>query len=421
MNYLKNLFSLVLLSCMLSSLSAQVQWINTSVGTNTSSAIGHNTEAPGLRTLAAGFYSRAEGHYSFALGTRTLTQGNHSMALGLDVRATNRMAVTIGEGAYNPSSGVITPLNNNTQSSLMVGFKSDIPTLFVGPANGVGTVGNVGIGTDLPSGLLEVNRADNPDIILSRNNSALQMGVASTAGTFSSLTDPGDIVFKGTGSWRRMIFSTDANHLSNKEFLFANTNGAMVKLSDDGEFKLYDASGPADYMEFDTKWGGNFYWNFNSPSQGSVQRLHIGYVSNYSANNQPDRILEAVIIGTKEAAQLGQTTDLSVHGEIKSCSMKTQEITVEDMGWCDYVFEKDYPLMPLSEVASFIEQNKHLPNIPSAATVAKNGRDLGDMQKKMMEKIEELTLYLIEQNQRLGALEDENEELKSRLSNQTTH
>ncbi|MCG8329312.1 MAG: hypothetical protein MI974_16575 [Chitinophagales bacterium] len=75
MNYLKNLFSLVLLSCTLSSLSAQVQWINTSVGTNTSSAIGHNTEAPGLRTLAAGFYSRAEGHYSFALGTRTLTQG----------------------------------------------------------------------------------------------------------------------------------------------------------------------------------------------------------------------------------------------------------------------------------------------------------------------------------------------------------
>ncbi|MFZ1530428.1 MAG: hypothetical protein WAT19_16860 [Ferruginibacter sp.] len=84
------------------------------------------------------------------------------------------------------------------------------------------------------------------------------------------------------------------------------------------------------------------------------------------------------------------TYKLSVNGNIRS-----KEVVVES-GWADYVFNEEYKLKSLEEVEAFIRANKHLPNIPSAAEIEKNGLQLGDTQKKMMEKIEELTLYVIE-------------------------
>ncbi len=72
--------------------------------------------------------------------------------------------------------------------------------------------------------------------------------------------------------------------------------------------------------------------------------------------------------------------------------------------WADYVFTPDYSLKPLHEVEQFIKDNGHLPNIPSAATVEEEGLDLGDMVTKQMEKIEELTLYIIEQQKQIDSL-----------------
>jgi hypothetical protein len=75
----------------------------------------------------------------------------------------------------------------------------------------------------------------------------------------------------------------------------------------------------------------------------------------------------------------------------------------------DYVFEKNYKLLPINEMESYIVANKHLPNIPSAKTVEQEGINLGEMQVKQMEKIEEAFLYIIQ-------LKKENEELKNRLA-----
>jgi hypothetical protein len=87
------------------------------------------------------------------------------------------------------------------------------------------------------------------------------------------------------------------------------------------------------------------------------------------------------------------------------------------------VFEDDYHLMPLSEVEKSIQQNNHLPGIPSEQAVMENGVDVGDMQAKLLQKIEELTLYLIEQDKQVQVqgeallkLQRENELLKQRLS-----
>ncbi|RYU94356.1 hypothetical protein [Emticicia agri] len=80
--------------------------------------------------------------------------------------------------------------------------------------------------------------------------------------------------------------------------------------------------------------------------------------------------------------------------------------------WADYVFEPSYQLMPLEKVESFVKENKHLPNVPSAEDMSKNGLDVSQTSAKLMEKIEELTLYMIEMNKEIKALKAENANLK---------
>ncbi|MCF6279248.1 MAG: hypothetical protein L3J14_02765 [Flavobacteriaceae bacterium] len=84
--------------------------------------------------------------------------------------------------------------------------------------------------------------------------------------------------------------------------------------------------------------------------------------------------------------------------------------------WPDYVFKKDYKLSTLSEVEDYINNYGHLENIPSAEETKKNGISVGDMNSKLLRKIEELTLYIIQQEKNINKLNDENKELKS-LSN----
>lgn len=84
----------------------------------------------------------------------------------------------------------------------------------------------------------------------------------------------------------------------------------------------------------------------------------------------------------------------------------TDEIRVAlSSTWADYVFAKDYKLPTIKEVEDFIENNGHLPNVPSAAQVKEEGIELGEMAKIQQEKIEELMLYIIQQNKRIEALE----------------
>lgn len=94
---------------------------------------------------------------------------------------------------------------------------------------------------------------------------------------------------------------------------------------------------------------------------------------------------------------------LSVNGSIGAW-----DIVVTNTGWSDYVFRPDYRLRPLSEVSHYIKKNGHLPDIPTEAEVKQKGVSLGDMQSKLLAKVEELTLHLIDQEQ-------QNQQLRERL------
>lgn len=80
--------------------------------------------------------------------------------------------------------------------------------------------------------------------------------------------------------------------------------------------------------------------------------------------------------------------------------------------WSDRVFEKNYYLMPLKDVEKFIAKNNHLPNVPSATEVVKNGVAMDEMVSKLLEKVEELTLYTIQQQREIDALKKEIKQLK---------
>ena len=86
----------------------------------------------------------------------------------------------------------------------------------------------------------------------------------------------------------------------------------------------------------------------------------------------------------------------------------TEKVRVATTGttfWADFVFDKNYKLRTLSEVSEYIKLNKHLPDVPSTADVNKDGIDLAQTQAILLQKVEELTLYVIEQNKKINRLE----------------
>jgi hypothetical protein len=98
--------------------------------------------------------------------------------------------------------------------------------------------------------------------------------------------------------------------------------------------------------------------------------------------------------------------------------IRTEKIKVDlQTTWGDYVFNKKYPLLPLSMVEKNIAAEGHLHGMPSAKTLQNEGLDLGDMAAKQQVKIEEIFLHLIEMEKRVKALEAENAELKKALKN----
>jgi len=126
---------------------------------------------------------------------------------------------------------------------------------------------------------------------------------------------------------------------------------------------------------------------------GGEASIHAGlYIENKSTASNPyfDKLILIKDVNGREILQLEE-----------SGLLRAREIKIDESNWADYVFQMNYPLMPLNEVKSFIEKNGHLPNVPSAAEIKEEGLNLGDAAKFSMEKIEELTLYVIDLDEKL--------------------
>lgn len=143
---------------------------------------------------------------------------------------------------------------------------------------------------------------------------------------------------------------------------------------------------------------------------GTYKPDHKFVVANGSALIEGDIFTDSNIgIGTTNVGG-ADNWKLAVNGKIRA-----KEIKVET-GWSDFVFESDYKLPTLEEVEEHIQKNGHLKDIPSAKEVEENGVLLGEMDSKLLQKIEELTLYMIEMNKKIQKLEEENKVLKEKVT-----
>jgi len=91
--------------------------------------------------------------------------------------------------------------------------------------------------------------------------------------------------------------------------------------------------------------------------------------------------------------------------------IKAKEIKIET-GWADFVFDEEYSLRSINDVELFIQKNRHLPDIPTAKEVEDNGVNLGEMNTKLLQKIEELTLYVIDLQKQVDGLRSQLDEQK---------
>ena len=136
--------------------------------------------------------------------------------------------------------------------------------------------------------------------------------------------------------------------------------------------------------------------------------------SSSSAGTSSDKVLSVdntgnVILVTNPSNYFANPVGIGVMPAqdyiLSICGKARVSDLVADPKWCDYVFEKDYKLMPLTQLEAFVKQNKHLPEIPTTKEVEGNGVALGEMTSKLLLKVEELTLYMIEQEKRIKELE----------------
>ncbi|NOT50170.1 MAG: hypothetical protein HOP10_02725 [Chitinophagaceae bacterium] len=323
-------------------------------------------------------------------------------------------------------------------------------TIQANPRLTINSSGQVGIGTTAPNHLLHINGGDlfvqsSSGLIRFGYNGANEWQLATTgAGAdlrwyttpdggstitprhyFSQNGNVGIGGFSGPGVplGRLDVIGSGTSSATNT-FLLRNSNGdTLLRMRDDGRMGImYNGASYGRTVNLSGS-GINFYNTNDAFFGGAIFPTDTSLViwSNSGANNylvlQPSwgntgigtytpnakfHLNGAMLIGGNSAT-IATGYSLSVDGKI-IC----EEARVQLSGsWPDYVFGDNYKLMPIEELEKSIRQNKHLPNIPSAAEItAQKGFDLGDMNKRLLEKIEELTLYLIEVKKENKALSE---------------
>jgi hypothetical protein len=208
-----------------------------------------------------------------------------------------------------------------------------------------------------------------------------------------------------------LAFHTASLDSQDKERFRISSNGNVGIGISDPQYRLHVngtfTASSITVQNSDTWQSGlNIYNNLNNGFQFNVggttnQVLGTGNLGIYGS--EANKYLLAISpngnvgIGTTSPSQ-----KLAVNGTIRG-----KEVIVEGGIWPDYVFENSYELLSLNKLAEYIAHNKHLPGIPSVKEIEKTGVSLGQTNAKLLEKIEELTLYIIDQNRRLDKQQQE--------------
>ena len=201
-----------------------------------------------------------------------------------------------------------------------------------------------------------------------------------------------------------------------------HVNGSLKLISSYGNVTI--GSSDANYLRFNTNLPA-FYFNKPLYLQNTVVRGTGRALIFYTNTNTQNLTLldNRVGIGTQNpryhldvkgsmcAKQIIADSIFRADQVVVENTIRAQELIIETTG-ADFVFSDDYQLRPLSEVEAFITENKHLPEIQSAQEMQENGVSVSKLQTQLLQKIEELTLYILQQEKTIQELRQEVEKLK---------
>lgn len=284
--------------------------------------------------------------------------------------------------------------------------------------------GNVGIGLSTPSTLLEVYNATlTANTVGSTTDIAIFRGRTPNAAKFKFLLQRNEI----NGDWQnvsgRLQFVTDVSTQGYLEFnplggswgmALGSSLGEIMRLTSDGRIGIGTSTpegkltigGPNGNIFITNNFfeGYNGIWlngssnsvDYNLLSTASDKNLYINRPAGAGIYFRQANIDQMTITESGNVG-IGTTSPGSYKLAVEG-TMGARKVKVTQSAWADYVFEPAYKLPPLEEVEAFIKQHGHLRNVPTAKEVADEGLDLGGNQAVLLAKIEELTLYVIEQN-----------------------
>lgn len=396
---------------------------------------GTNSKANGEVSFSFGSYASVleTGIGAMAFGTYVESSGPFSMTLGRYLKSTSSSAIVIGSGR-----GTNEYFKNQIANSLMVGFLSQYPTLFVSPSSGSTLTGKIGIG-NITSPTVKVHILSDEDEAAELKLEPRTTGLRQYAKLYLS-----NHTIRA-GEKENMVFTTPEG----RNFCFENgnlgvgtetprqtlhVNGNILLSSTYSTLLFGDEEPPASNTNpFWGKWGIEYYaggLNFWLPYQwkdvtdknvnprtgddfnfklflsddGNIgvgtgtplAKLHVNGNSFFQGK---------MIIGKFDRAP---SINESNHMLFVQGGITTEEVFVKlESSWPDYVFNTDYNLITLKELKEYVAKFGHLPGLPTANEVKDNGVELAKLNAKLLEKIEELTLYIIQQEDRIKKLENE--------------
>jgi hypothetical protein len=202
------------------------------------------------------------------------------------------------------------------------------------------------------------------------------------------------------------------------------TPAERITVANGGKIRIQDGSNTYNNYAFGFMTGsyrsglvnesdGSMNYGLTGPnSSGFVFRWLSSSGSSLDYSTDNSEIMRLTKDGKLGIGTNNPDAKLAVKGQIH-----TQEVKVDLTGSVtpDYVFEPDYDLTPLTEVETYVKENKHLPEVPSAKQMEEEGLNLKEMNLLLLKKVEELTLHLIEQQKQISSLSKENKEIKTRV------
>ena len=271
------------------------------------------------------------------------------------------------------------------------------------------TAGNLGIGTTTPSSKLQVvgGGTSTVDLLV---NGRIQTGDAYNLGGVW-LNNPGTMFVGQLGASKMGLYNAADWRLivdgAGNVGIGTATPTSKLHVSNTGTVEMQvstDVTSTSRSLVSFTR--GSSGWNIGmNINQTNTNDLHF----RFDGTTYPLTLQSGGNVG------IGTTSPdakLSVKGQVHA-----QEVKVDLNGAVapDYVFSKDYKLPSLEEIRSYIEKNNHLPEVPSAKEIEENGMNLGEMNLLLLKKVEELTLYIISQNQTLGVQQEKLEKQAERI------